>query len=265
MNSVLSHAFKKSRLSNSCIIATQNVSNALQKCEQFVQDCILNDIQSDLRHNPDYMLVRVDEKSKVISIDQIREFKAFLQKTAMMSYKVGILYEADLMNINAANSCLKILEEPTLNSYIFLITNRINQIPITVRSRCAVFKDDESTIYEPSIKYDEVLQLFYSSVSVNLRSEIIKKLSHKNPSNNQLFYDIGAAILELISKLVKKRHNIDVSLDYKEELLFLRSQNIEIQQLLQKAQKIDLTLQNVAKYDLDLVTSFITMIEECGF
>jgi DNA polymerase-3 subunit delta' len=47
-----------------------------------------------------------------------------------------VIIHADAMNMNAANSLLKSLEEPADNSYILLFTTQPSQLMPTIRSRC---------------------------------------------------------------------------------------------------------------------------------
>jgi len=80
-------------------------------------------------------------KSNII-IDQIRSLKTFLNSTSVIqnSSKIVIVDSADYLNINSANSMLKILEEPKENTYIFLISNQISLLLPTIRSRCLKIK-----------------------------------------------------------------------------------------------------------------------------
>lgn len=84
------------------------------------------------------------EKSKkrasgTIRIDQIRELESFI---AVGSHRHGrrvvLLTEADAMNGAAANSLLKILEEPPASFYFILVSSRSRFLLPTVRSRCRV-------------------------------------------------------------------------------------------------------------------------------
>ncbi|MGB0743123.1 MAG: DNA polymerase III subunit gamma/tau, partial [Opitutales bacterium] len=54
--------------------------------------------------------------------------------------KVGVLYEADRLNIPAANAFLKTLEEPPPRSTLFLLTTRPYDLLDTIRSRCLNFR-----------------------------------------------------------------------------------------------------------------------------
>lgn len=77
------------------------------------------------------------KKSKVIKIEQIRDLCAFLGFTAQYGgYKIALLEPADRLNVNAANSLLKTLEEPAGNSLLLLVTAQPMRLPATVRSRC---------------------------------------------------------------------------------------------------------------------------------
>ncbi len=51
--------------------------------------------------------------------------------------KILLLSPAEAMNINAANSLLKLLEEPPLGSMLLLVTSHPARLPATIRSRCS--------------------------------------------------------------------------------------------------------------------------------
>jgi len=50
--------------------------------------------------------------------------------------KVAIIEPAEMVNIAAANSLLKTLEEPASNVFIILATLHPTRLPATIRSRC---------------------------------------------------------------------------------------------------------------------------------
>jgi DNA polymerase-3 subunit delta' len=87
--------------------------------------------------NPDYFRLTPEEDSRVIKIDQVRKLSAELSLTSHgKGYKVAILMPADVLNINAANSLLKTLEEPSDNTVLVLISAQPARLPATIRSRC---------------------------------------------------------------------------------------------------------------------------------
>ena len=73
--------------------------------------------------------------SKDIRVDQVRVFCESLGKTAD-ALQIGVIFYADQMNANAANSLLKTLEEPRRNTLIILLAHNANSLPATILSRC---------------------------------------------------------------------------------------------------------------------------------
>lgn len=74
-------------------------------------------------------------RSKDIRVDQIRKFCETLGKTAN-ELQIGVIFYADQMNVNAANSLLKTLEEPRKNTLIILLAHNAKSLPVTIVSRC---------------------------------------------------------------------------------------------------------------------------------
>ena len=77
-------------------------------------------------------------KATRIRIDQIRELEEFVfVGSHRHGNRVIVIDPADLMNVSAANSLLKILEEPTSNTYFLLVSSRWRVLLPTLRSRCS--------------------------------------------------------------------------------------------------------------------------------
>ena len=93
-------------------------------------------LESDLFH-PDCHFVCPEEKKTSIGIDNIRELKInCLYKTSVKGKgKVGIIYPVELMQVPAATSLLKFLEEPQDETLLILIAENISNIPETIISR----------------------------------------------------------------------------------------------------------------------------------
>ncbi|MFL2883186.1 MAG: hypothetical protein ACJZ69_02780 [Pelagibacteraceae bacterium] len=72
-----------------------------------------------------------------IKIDSIRGLKNQIQKTNLNDgNRFIILDEIELLNQNAANALLKIIEEPGEKNFFFLIDNQQNKLIDTISSRC---------------------------------------------------------------------------------------------------------------------------------
>lgn len=87
--------------------------------------------------HPDFMSITLLEDKQAILIDQIRELNYFLGLSRSYSLRrVVIIAPAERMNINAANSLLKSLEEPAPDTHILLLTAHPAVLLPTIRSRC---------------------------------------------------------------------------------------------------------------------------------
>ena len=91
-------------------------------------------------HYPNLIYCRTElndsgSMSKDIRVDQIRAFCESLGKTAE-SLQIGVVFYAEQMNNNAANSLLKTLEEPRQNTLIILLAHNADRLPMTILSRC---------------------------------------------------------------------------------------------------------------------------------
>ena len=91
--------------------------------------------------HPDVKWINKDEKSGQIKIGQIRQLEnRIILKPYEGNYKVFIIVEAELMNIEASNSFLKTLEEPPQNSLLILIVERPKDLAPTIASRCQLIR-----------------------------------------------------------------------------------------------------------------------------
>ena len=85
----------------------------------------------------DFRWMQPEGTSRIIKVDQIRELVDFGTKTAGFGQrKVIVLSPAESMNRAAANSLLKLLEEPSDGTFIILVCHRSQALPATIRSRC---------------------------------------------------------------------------------------------------------------------------------
>ena len=87
--------------------------------------------------HPDLMTIQPADVGKQISVDQIRSTIQFCSLTAKYGhYQIVIINPAEAMNRNAANSLLKLLEEPPSDTIIILISHNPMILTATIRSRC---------------------------------------------------------------------------------------------------------------------------------
>tara|TARA_B100001175_G_C19436730_1_gene603990 strand:+ start:210 stop:1148 length:939 start_codon:yes stop_codon:yes gene_type:complete len=152
----------------------------------------------------DEIIVSPIEDKKTITIDQIRSLKESLLLTSLKGKgKVGIIYPAEAMTYPAANSLLKILEEPPKDTMIILIVESLGKLPKTIVSRSQIVNcghpSSEETIKWLGEKEDAdwipILSVFGN------RPVFLSKLGHENLTNQ--INSISSQITGLIDGKVK--------------------------------------------------------------
>lgn len=87
--------------------------------------------------HPDLSILEPAEEGKKILVDNVRKLCTKLNTTAQQGgWKIGLILDADTMNINASNALLKSLEEPQGKTLLILISDRLHALLPTIRSRC---------------------------------------------------------------------------------------------------------------------------------
>src|SRR3954463_14960574 len=100
-------------------------------------DRCLNCRKIDGDTHADVHWVRPESKSRVITIDQMRDLMQEINlKPGEAEYKVAVILAADRLNVQAANAFLKTLEEPPSKSILILLTTDSQRILETILSRC---------------------------------------------------------------------------------------------------------------------------------
>jgi len=87
--------------------------------------------------HPDLHVYRPEGKTAMHSIAMIRDL---IDNVSMQPFeakaKVFIIHDAERMLVTSSNALLKTLEEPTLDSYIILLTSHSEDLLPTILSRC---------------------------------------------------------------------------------------------------------------------------------
>ena len=129
--------------------------------------------------HPDFIKLQPEEDSSVIKVDQVRGLIAALSLSSHQGgYKVAIVNPADTMNISAANSLLKTLEEPTDNTVLLLISAQPGHLPATLRSRCQRMRigveDKETALQWLSGQLDTPVPEMYLLLAENAPLEALR-------------------------------------------------------------------------------------------
>ena len=147
---------------------------------------------SDLFH-PDCNFVCPEENKTTISIDRIRSLKSFLELTSHQGKgKVGIIHPAESMTYSAANSLLKVLEEPPDETLLILIAESVQKLPETVMSRMQIHN-----IRKPSV--EETVGWLNNEDTEKDWQEIIALFGSRPLLINELGYEFLTAKIKKIS------------------------------------------------------------------
>ena len=105
--------------------------------ENILSDKYQSSNLSELENHPDFHTLRILPDKKLIGISQIHELRSKLYESAFLGKnKVIIIPHLEKISLDGLNSLLKILEEPPKNTYFFLVSDFLNQVPMTIQSRC---------------------------------------------------------------------------------------------------------------------------------
>ena len=149
-----------------------------------------------LSDNSNYKLIKAEADSKVIKVDQIRDL---LDKIYLKSDKrVICIQDAEKLNINSANSLLKIIEEPPLGTKFIITTSKISSIIPTILSRSTVLKcanphKNDVNTYLNSLDSVDIDNYYVLS---NLNSNDVSSSTYKDKFSliNDFFYGIEDVI-----------------------------------------------------------------------
>ncbi|MDF2965905.1 MAG: polymerase subunit delta [Rickettsiaceae bacterium] len=248
-------------------IYSENVEEALNEVKNFAARLYSQYIKVPLENNTDFMIISNEslekEQSKFISVDQIRSMQGFLNKSSSLSpFKIVIIYKAEMMNNNAFNSCLKVLEEPPLGSYIFLITSLTAKLPATILSRCSKLYINSKVDGSNGVINKQIIDLL-NNPSSEQRESLIGKLSLKK--DNDLWRQFSESSLCILNSICKIKAGIKLDLDQaifhriaaRKTMPYLISCYDAIKDILNKTFEQDLDRRQAA---IMVTTKFLTLI-----
>lgn len=98
----------------------------------------------DRRQQPDIVWLEPEKKSRIITVESVRELSAALGQTAFGGgWKAGVLLGCDRLKEEGANAFLKTLEEPPGRTLLLLVTDQAQAMLPTLLSRCQRLVLDE--------------------------------------------------------------------------------------------------------------------------
>ncbi len=136
-----------------------------------------NCIRISSGNHPDVLWIAPDGKS--IKIDQIRQTQKDIGfKAVDARYKLFIIEQAEALTPQAANSMLRMLEEPINNIVSILLIENYQQLLPTIRSRAQLFSfqpQEPFAMLEASVDNGSELIVMLKSVVVEWTEEIVSR------------------------------------------------------------------------------------------
>lgn len=134
------------------------------------RDFVLNNSYSSLYDW--YQFIGIEKKQGNISKHEaVSISKKLSLKSYEGGYKVLIIWMAEKMNNECANQLLKLIEEPPDKTVVLLLTENVEIILDTIKSRC-------QKLHIPSLAEEEIYQELVDAYS--LKSNGAKKISHQS-------------------------------------------------------------------------------------
>ncbi|MCP3873219.1 MAG: DNA polymerase III subunit delta' [Desulfobacteraceae bacterium] len=142
----------------------------------------------DAKSHPDILIIELKKEKKIISISQIREMGvAISSKPNEAKFRMVLISNADLMNIQAQNAVLKMLEEPPEKTFFILLANKISRLLPTIISRCRKFRFNpltDTVIEQYLIKNFKVNKELAHIASKTADSNLEKALMYLDPDSD---------------------------------------------------------------------------------
>jgi DNA polymerase-3 subunit delta' len=222
--------------------------------------------------HPNFFLLGNDLSEDNIKIDQVRNLLIFLHRsTFTKDLKIVFIDNAEFLNVNSSNALLKSLEEPSSNTFFFIIHNDASEIKETIKSRCIQFKfhlniEEKKNIfkkitqdYQLNFNYNDLDKFFYFESPGNL----LKYLIALKDSNFNILENNLPCILFLIDKYKTKKDSellnlITLLIENFYNKLALNDGN-NINNYFTNKNKILYLINDMKKFNLDKKNLFITI------
>ena len=195
-------SFNENRNSHIFLIETNSVSKATSDIKQLIINILKitdKNVEEQINDESFVDLYVVRPEKNLISKDQISLLKNYLKtKAVIYEKKFYIIENSELMNEYSSNMLLKQIEEPEVNIVGFLITENINSIIPTIKSRChhLVIKYNLPNDEQKNDKYSNIANNFLELVKEN---NLFKFHQFKN-KNIELIEDVDYFINCLCDK-----------------------------------------------------------------
>lgn len=137
---VLLRAMENGRMPHGVLLYGAELAALERTCRRLAAQ-LLEVEEGAVAMHPDFHTLRPANKMRRINVEDTRQIVRQVQhSTVAGGQKVVVVYEADRMRDDSADTFLKTLEEPPPGCTLFLLSTRPTHLLDTVRSRCLQFQ-----------------------------------------------------------------------------------------------------------------------------
>lgn len=206
-------------VSHSYLFCVENICEFQEILNEFLKNLILKNISLETEKARIGKLIDVGNLDEIQKIDgknskvaDIRKlFSKIYEKPFFISKKIYIIENIEYLNNSSQNAMLKILEEPPEYVHILLISNTLNNILDTIKSRCQkIYLSDnyQAENQEQSQRIDEDKDID-NNFNVN---------NSDNSSNNNNNNNYNQFLNEIISIFEKQKLKEELTIDEIEKI-----------------------------------------------
>lgn len=233
----------------------------------------------EFRDHVDIIEWKVGKNKSSIGIDDIRTLSQEVNKKPYETdKKVIIVYNSELMTVQAQNAFLKTIEEPPMGVFIILLCDNIESILDTIKSRTQIHslkvlstEEVETFIDREYPNIDDIkkhvlvafsngipgrIKMYIEDNDFNIiRDKMLDILKDKNEGNNLLIYnDYFASLSE------KWKEAFECILSYIRDMIILKESNIK--ELVINIDKINQLEELSNMFSFNKLNDIISIIDE---
>ena len=230
----LINLYHENKLSHAYLLVTNNIDYCFRdlkllikkiNCnEEYKNNCFNCNICNliDQNYLPSFIVIESDGKN--IKKEQILDLKRkFSTKPIYTKENIYVIKNAEALNSSSANTMLKFLEEPEDNIIGFFITNNVNNVINTIKSRCEIINifydvhelnvdsidnDINKPYFDVAKNYIQKIEVEKNKIIMYNKSELLNYYSDREDLKK-----IFKILVIIYEELLKNKLNLNNSFD----------------------------------------------------
>lgn len=244
---ILKKEFDENKNSHIFLVETDDSEETLKDIKELVKHILnANNIIATQIDEENYIeMIIVRPQGKDIKKDQIKELQDRIKTRPILSdYMIYIIEHAEALNETSSNKLLKTIEEPNPNVLGFMISENIDIMLPTIKSRC-----EKITIMQ-----NDKIALKSDPEITKITEALIKCIESKNhmefykiKSDEKSLQDNHKIVANMLKDYYNTACNLQTNMNFNSEIVNFIKDNNSYKQLLSKAKYLNGTLNQLSK------------------